>query len=55
MKALEGYKTFIIAILWLVYAGLGFYLGELDTQTTMQHVFEALSIITLRLGIKKLE
>lgn len=55
MESLSGYKTYMVAAAWLLYAGAGYFIGALDAVEAQRAFFEAFGLITLRLGIKKAE
>ena len=48
---LNGYKTYILAGLALVYAISGFFTGHIDANTAVETVFAALGAASLRHGI----
>lgn len=43
-----GYKTYLVAILGLIYAGIGLYMGYLDWAQALQYVQISITGITLR-------
>lgn len=52
LSKLNGYKTYAIAVLTLVYAISGYLLGNIDTETAVQLVIAALGLSALRHSIK---
>lgn len=51
--ALEGKKSYIIALALVVFAFVGVYLGVLDQTKSFEIVLEALGLGALRSAIKK--
>jgi len=49
----KGKKTYLVAAGMIVYAVLGMQLGQLDQDTTVQLILQALGFTGLRLGIAK--
>ena len=52
-EPLKGYKTFIVAGAMLAYACIGYFLDLNTNDESLRLVFEALGLITLRLGVNK--
>ena len=48
---LKGKKTYIVAALFVVYAGVGFFIGELDSTEVTRLVLEGGGFAALRTGI----
>src|SRR5262249_33088456 len=48
---LEGYKTYILAVLGIVYSVTGWVTGHIDSGTAVQQIWSCLTIIGLRSGI----
>lgn len=48
----HGYRTYLSAILMLVWAGYGFFNGTVDATTAQLIVIEALAIFGLRKAMK---
>jgi len=55
LKYLKGKKTYIVAALMVVYALLGYYLGELEHASTVNLCLEGLAIAGLRAGVSKIK
>lgn len=51
LAKLNGYKTYIVCALAVIYAATGFFSGNLDANTAMQVVLAALGAAGLRHGI----
>lgn len=49
---LNGYKTYIIAVLMILYAILGLIIGKLGDGEAIKIILEAMAISSLRHGIK---
>lgn len=52
MKFLQGKKTFIVSGLMVLFAIIGFALGQLDQNQACEIFLEGLAIAGLRLAIK---
>lgn len=52
IESLKGSKTYIVAVLTALYAILGFNLGHLDANTTVQLLLAAAGLAGLRGGIE---
>lgn len=50
---LSGKKTYFLALVALVYAISGYFLGNIEGKTAMELIWAALSSMTLRAGIAK--
>lgn len=48
---LKGKKTYILAVVGVIYALSGWYLGKIDTQTMINMAWAALTAAALRAGI----
>lgn len=51
LNTLNGYKTYVLAILGLVYAISGFFTGHIDANTAMELILGSGGLATLRHGI----
>ena len=51
MKALAGYKTYILGSCGILYAVFGFVAGHVDLQTAIGIVFASLTAMGIRNGI----
>jgi len=49
----KGKKTYFVAAGMIVYAVLGMQLGQIDQDTTVQLILQALGFTGIRLGIAK--
>lgn len=52
MNFLNGKKTYLVALVMLVYAVLSWTLGGMPTAEAAQRALEALGLATLRAGIR---
>lgn len=48
---LSGYKTYILAVLAVVYGVIGFYSGWIDSVTSLQVIWSGLAAAGIRNGI----
>jgi len=53
LKNIDGYKTYIIASLTIVYAVIGVGLGFHDHSAAVEMILAALGLSTLRHGVSK--
>lgn len=53
LELLQGKKTYLVSLAMVLYAVLGFALGQLDQEMTVQLVLSALGLSALRAGISK--
>lgn len=51
LQSLQGYKTYIICAIALIYAASGFFTGNLDANNAIQIALTALGAAGLRHGI----
>lgn len=51
MKILEGRKTYLMAGAMIVYAILGVVAGDIDANTAIQRIMEALTAMAIRNAI----
>lgn len=49
---MQGYKTYIVAVLMVIYAVSAYFLGK-DPEFNIQMVLEALGLSALRAGVAK--
>ena len=49
---LQGKKAYIMGILAIVYAVLGWFLGNIDALTAQQMIWAGLTTLAMRAGIK---
>lgn len=52
-SVIDGYKTYVAALMMLIYAFSGYVLGEIDLSRSLEIWLEALSILGLRHAISK--
>ena len=55
MSKLNGYKTYIVAAVAVIYAVSGFFTGHLDANTAIETVLTALGAASLRHGMTTTE
>ncbi len=48
---LKGRKTYVVAALMIVYAAIGMVLGQIDQDSAVRLILEALGLSALRAGI----
>jgi len=53
LRNIDGYKTYIVASLTIVYAVIGVGLGFHDHPTAVEMILAALGLSTLRHGVSK--
>lgn len=51
--ALDGNKTYIVALAMVVYAAIGYWLGQMDQANAMELVMQAASVAGLRHAVNK--
>ena len=52
---LSGKKSYILAVLGVIYAVSGYILGNLDSKSALEIVWASLSVSALRSGISKVK
>lgn len=50
---LNGKKTYIVSGLGIIYAAIGWYLGNLEPEVAQRMIWEGLAFIFMRVGIAK--
>lgn len=52
MTKLQGYKTYVMGGLAIIYGVSGYYLGHLETEIALNTIWAGITTLTMRSAIK---